>query len=89
MKKPGWFARYILKRYREAAADIGDMESYMYIGVPAGYQFARDRLAFYTIRMKRNGMKNKIMDGEERVKFGGYGMEPLQKQEKKYVRRKV
>lgn len=66
--------RFVEWRYRIACCVLGDMDSYWYLGKPIGYEIQRDRVAFWTKMAKRFGIK--IMTPDERIQFGGYGIEP-------------
>ena len=63
----------LIKKYINIVSEVGDMESYMYLGVPIGYEKVRNSLAYYTKKVKR---LIKPMTQEERVLFGGYGEVP-------------
>lgn len=63
----------IRKRYRSACYEVGCAESYWFMGEAIGYQLMRDNLAYWTKQTKK--FKIQIANKEERIKFGGYGIE--------------
>ena len=63
----------LIYKYIDVASAVGDMESYMYLGVPIGYERARDILSIHTKKIKR---LIKPMTQDERVLFGGYNKIP-------------
>ena len=43
----------LIHKYIDIVSEVGDMESYMYMGVPIGYEKARDILSIYTINIAK------------------------------------
>lgn len=63
----------IKRRYLKLAWVVGDMESYLYMGVAVGYEGARNALAKWTRIIRKHGYTP--LTQAERINLGGYSVD--------------